>query len=70
MATLTEIEKMTLPERLEAMELLWDSLSRDASAVESPAWHGDVLAERLEKISRGEAVFLSLDEVKRRLQRE
>lgn len=70
MSTLTEIEKMTLSERLEAMELLWDSLSRDASAVASPAWHGDVLAERLEKISRGEGVFLSLDEVKRRLARE
>lgn len=70
MSTLIEIEKMTLPERLEAMELLWDSLSRDASAVTSPAWHGDVLAERLERIARGEAVFLSLDEVKRRLKRE
>lgn len=66
----TEIEKMTLSERLEAMELLWDSLSRDASAVESPTWHGEILAERLEKIARGEAVFLTLDEVKRRLTRE
>lgn len=66
----TEIEKMTLSERLEAKELLWDSLSRDASAVESPTWHGEILAERLEKIARGEAVFLTLDEVKRRLTRE
>jgi hypothetical protein len=70
MSTLTDIEKMTLPERLEAMEMLWESLSRDASAVASPSWHGDVLADRLEKISRGEGVFLSLDEVKRRLTRE
>ena len=48
--TITEIEKLTLPERLEAMELLWDSLVRDASGVISPDWHGEVLAGRLEKI--------------------
>jgi len=69
-STLAEIEKMTLAERLETMEMLWASLSRDASAVASPVWHGDILAERLAKVSRGEGVFLSLDEVKRRLQRE
>jgi putative addiction module component (TIGR02574 family) len=69
-STIAEIEKMTLPERLEAMELLWDSLVRDASGVSSPDWHGEVLAGRLEKIARGEGKFLSLDEVKRRLTRE
>jgi putative addiction module component (TIGR02574 family) len=67
MSTIAEIEKMTLPERLETMELLWDSLVRDAVGVTSPDWHGEILSGRLEKIARGEAVFLSLDEVKRRL---
>jgi hypothetical protein len=66
---IAEIEKMTLPERLETMELLWASIVRDASSVTSPEWHGEVLAGRLEKVARGEGVFLSLDEVKRRLGR-
>jgi hypothetical protein len=66
-STIAEIEKMTLPERLETMELLWASLVRDASSVASPDWHGEVIADRLEKMARGEAVFLTLDEVKRRL---
>lgn len=70
MNNITEIEKMSLSERLETMELLWDSLVRDASNVASPDWHGEVLAARLKKIARGEAKFLSLAEVKRRLASE
>jgi len=70
MSTLAEIEKMTFAERFQAMELLWDSLVRDASDIASPDWHRGVVTGRLEKISRGEGVFLSLDEVKRRLAEE
>lgn len=70
MSSVAEIQKMTLPERLEAMEMPWDSLVRDAAAVESPAWHGEVVAARLEKVAKGEGVFLTLEELKRRLARQ
>ena len=62
-----DIQQMTRAERLRAMELLWDALVQDADSVPSPAWHAQVLEERMEKIRRGEGRFLSLDEVKRRL---
>ena len=64
-----EIQKMSLPERLRAMEMLWDALARDAEAVPSPAWHGTVLEDRLERVRRGQATFLTLEEVKKRLGR-
>ena len=62
-----EIEQMTTEERLQAMELLWSSLARTPESVPSPQWHGGVVAERLGKIERGEAEFLSLAEVRERL---
>jgi len=65
-----EIERMTRAERLKAMELIWESLVKEAGSVESPAWHGDILEGRLEKIRKGEANFLDLDEVRRRLGRK
>ena len=37
--------KMTVAEKLQAMEELWADLSRDEN-FESPAWHGEVLKER------------------------
>ena len=63
-----EIEKMSLDERLQTMELLWVSLARTPDAVPSPAWHADVLATRLAAIERGDAEFLSIPELKKRLQ--
>ena len=64
-----EIEKMSLDERLQTMELLWASLGRTPDAVPSPDWHGEVLATRTAKIKRGEAEFLTIPELKRRLQK-
>jgi hypothetical protein len=64
-----EIEKMSLDERLQTMELLWASLARTPDAVPSPVWHGDVLAKRMAKIDRGEAEFLTIPELKERLQK-
>ena len=64
-----EIQKMSLVERLETMELLWASLARTPDAVPSPDWHRDVLAERRRKIKRGEAEFLSVPELKERLRK-
>ncbi len=62
--TATEIQKMNFKERLQAMELLWDSLLEDEHRIESPTWHEDVLRERKEKIDNNEANFISLDELK------
>jgi hypothetical protein len=64
-----DIEQMSLEEQLQAMELLWASLSRTPNAVPSPDWHGDILAERMAKIERGEGEFLSIPQLKERLQK-
>ena len=64
-----EIEQMSLEERLQTMELLWVSLARTPDAVPSPDWHGEVLAARLAKIERGEGEFLTIPQVKKRLQK-
>lgn len=69
MIATADIARMTLAERLQAMELLWQSLSVAPAHVESPDWHGDVLAERLARVEAGEARFLSLEEAKARLNR-
>lgn len=59
---------MSIAERLQTVELLWDSLAQTPEAVPSPAWHGEVVAARLAKIERGEGEFLTLAELKQRRQ--
>ena len=59
-----EIKKMSMIERLQTMEALWDSLMDEDSEIESPHWHRDILEERKRKIKKGKAEFVSLEELK------
>ncbi|MBI4026272.1 MAG: addiction module protein [Verrucomicrobia bacterium] len=65
----TQIEQMSFAERIQTMELLWRAISSHPEEVSSPSWHGELLAERTAKIERGEAAFLTIDQVKERLQK-
>lgn len=66
--TTAEIRSMTQAERLRLMEELWDAICHDVEEPPaSPAWHEDVLKERMRKIEAGEEKFLTLDELKERL---
>ena len=69
MIQVAEIERMSLEERLQAMELLWASITRTPDAVESPHWHEEVLAGRLAKVERGEGEFLTVAQLKERLRK-
>jgi hypothetical protein len=67
--SIAEIESMTVTERLQAIELLWASVSRIESQVSSPSWHGDVLSARRDKVQAGQGTFLSLSELRDRLRK-
>ena len=58
---------MSVTERLQAIDQLWDSLYPHGDEIPSPDWHGDVLAERKARAQRGEAKFLTLDQLRARL---
>lgn len=55
---------MTLEEKLAAMESLWEDLARSPEAVESPAWHKEVLDERRERVADGKARFVDWEKAK------
>ncbi len=59
-----EIEKMTTKERLRIMEVLWGSLLKEESEIESPDWHRDILEERKKNIENGIAEYISLVELR------
>ena len=63
----TDIARMSLDERLQAMDMLWQSLAATPGEIKSPRWHSDVLADRLASVESGQARFLTLAEAKARL---
>ena len=64
-----EVSRLSKAEQLQAMEWLWASLSKKPEEVESPEWHGEVLAARRAKADSGEPPFLSVQQLKERLRR-
>ena len=69
-ATTLPLNEMSHLAKLRAMEELWDDLCHSSEGVPSPAWHGEVLAGRAERVAKGEAVFHEWSEVKERLMRK
>jgi len=62
-------DKMTIPEKLAAIELLWDDLCRFPEDIPSPQWHGTILAEREKKLQDGGASFSDLNDAKKRIRK-
>ena len=62
-----QIERMSVAERLQLMEQLWEALCRNGEQVTSPEWHRDVLADRKARAQTGEAKFLTLEQLRARL---
>ena len=60
----SQIDKMSVAERLQAIEQLWDGLCREAGDMTSPDWHRDVLTDRKARAERGEAKFLTLGQLR------
>jgi hypothetical protein len=51
------LEEMSVEEKLQVMETLWDDLSRQGGKLQPPNWHGEELARREADMTRGEETF-------------
>lgn len=67
MANTLSLDKMSIEEKIQAMEALWDDLCRKAGGIASSAWHEEVLAERDAMHRRGDDEFEDWDVAKRNI---
>jgi hypothetical protein len=58
------LKDMTVREKLETLEALWDDLVRDESAIVSPKWHEDILIERSQRTAEDKSHFTNWDSAK------
>ena len=62
--TIADISKLSISERLQTMEAIWDSLVHESTKIEPPEWHKQILSVRREKIDNGNAEFISIEDLK------
>ncbi len=64
------LEKMSIEEKLQAMESIWDDLCNKADSISSPSWHKGVLDEREKGINRGDDEFVDWDTARKKISKE
>lgn len=65
--TTADIAKLPVAEKLLLMEKLWDALRVQADSSVVPAWHKDVLEERLRRLDTGNEPTSGWTEAKERI---
>ena len=61
------LQKMSVSEKIEVIERVWESLRDEEGKFESPAWHGELLAARQTRHAEGKTAFSAWPEAKERI---
>jgi putative addiction module component (TIGR02574 family) len=61
------LDRMTVEEKLKAMEMLWDDLCRNEGKIPVADWQKEMLDERQRQIDAGEAKFSDWESAKKRI---
>jgi len=67
MVVAIQLNKMTISDKLRALEDIWDDLRRTPDEIPSPSWHADVLRARERRIREGKSQFKDWTDAKRRI---
>lgn len=58
------LDKMTVADKLQTMELLWDDLCHHVQDIGIPEWHHEVLAARAADLKEGKERFTDWESAK------
>lgn len=64
------LESMSVEEKIQVMESLWDALCRQGDGIESPSWHEDILVQRQSAVARGTEQFADWEDAKRAIRNQ
>lgn len=64
------LKEMSIEEKIQAMESIWDDLCGRADSLASPAWHGELLAERESALQGGDDEFIDWETAKQNIKKQ
>jgi hypothetical protein len=67
MGVALSVEKMSIEEKIQTMEILWDDLCRKTDSISSPPWHEEVLNDRESGINNRDDVFIDWNSAKKNI---
>ncbi len=64
-----QLSELTLAQKLNIIETIWDDISRCNSEIESPHWHEEILKDRERALAAGKANVSDWEEARVRIKR-
>ncbi|APZ43782.1 addiction module protein [Acidihalobacter ferrooxydans] len=64
------LDEMTIEEKLQIMEALWNDLTQHPDQIPPPDWHGKLLADREAAAARGEETFEDWETARQKIEKE
>lgn len=61
------LKDMTIEEKIQTMESIWEDLCKNADSLSSPQWHGDVLQMRERMLNDGNDEFVDWELAKKNI---
>jgi hypothetical protein len=69
MKDIIEIKQLSREEKLRIMEAIWEDLSSEDQAMQSPAWHESTLRETDQRVQSGKEQILDWKEAKKEIRK-
>lgn len=70
MSTTLKLDRMTVAEKLQAIELLWESLRQNEDDIPAPQWHKDLLDQRAKDFKEGKDTVMDWETAKKWIENE
>jgi len=65
--SLVDIEQLSLTQKMELLEQIWESMRRESEQIDSPVWHKEILHKRKQEAMTKKVATFTVDEVRQRL---
>ena len=69
MIDMSELKMLSIEEKLQVMEAIWQDLSGEEAALQSPSWHAEALRETEQRYNEGKEDIFDWSDVKRDLRK-
>jgi len=69
MIDMSTIKMLSVEQKLQVMEAIWQDLSGEEEAVQSPSWHGEALLETEERHKVGKEDIIEWRDAKKELRK-
>jgi len=69
MIDISTVKNLSIEEKLQVMEAIWQDLTADEQAFQSPAWHLEALKETEQRRKEGKEAVLDWGDAKKELRK-